>query len=625
MKYVPGANNNGTLTTFAGSTSGTAGTTNATGTAARFSFPYNLAIDSNSNIYVADYSNNLIRKIDSNAVVTTLTVINPAYPTIAACNIPMPITGPKKVAVNPDGTIVLATDNQNNICVYSSSNNYGTPLSYGTFPKGESIGSDMNGLLYYGPSPTADQPGNPTNVTSLYNFTFGSPTEYVLQNLSNFAISNYNRTYPSGSVNTYGIQVYVPSGTYGYTAGDIAVFSDFTSTFSIYNGMSSPILVMLDSSNIFVTYTFVSPYPAGSLSHTDTNGIEHYYGGTINFSNTSTHTTSNYSNFTRINLSPSNGYASFYTKTPPVPAWPVGSNIPSQYALSAYGFTDLFDIYNGAPLGPSTGSSPLVVSNTGYSTVTVYIPTTLVGPYFSTFSNSWTTGMPNSGAYIAYKGTSNSNIYNIVTSSNNDATNRLVFTFYFTSNTNIDGSATMSSLVFGGFTGSFSNSTPSSLGNYNGLQFFSNGTTVTGNDTAGTYNLSNTLSNYSNSDTTPTSFWFSCQVGTFVPPVTGTPNSSATISIKHLPVTSNIVTLDGTIYGTTLTGLSFMSNNGCNTAFASSLNSNVNGYTINGNTATTTYRTNVPAGFPNFVAKNPLGGEMYVTSNTQLQTYSNIY
>ena len=61
----------GTVTTFAG-TSGSKGSTDATGTAARFSAPVGLARDGSGNYYVADQTNHTIRKISASGVVTTL-------------------------------------------------------------------------------------------------------------------------------------------------------------------------------------------------------------------------------------------------------------------------------------------------------------------------------------------------------------------------------------------------------------------------------------------------------------------------------------------------------------------------------------------------------------------------
>ncbi len=65
----------GVVTTLAGDTSngttGLTGTTDATGTAARFNGPTGIAIDSYGDLFVADASNNLIRKVTTGGVVTT--------------------------------------------------------------------------------------------------------------------------------------------------------------------------------------------------------------------------------------------------------------------------------------------------------------------------------------------------------------------------------------------------------------------------------------------------------------------------------------------------------------------------------------------------------------------------
>ncbi len=65
-KILPG----GVATNFAGS--GTTGSLDGAGTGAQFTYPCDLALDASGNIYVADTSNQLIRKITSAGVVTTL-------------------------------------------------------------------------------------------------------------------------------------------------------------------------------------------------------------------------------------------------------------------------------------------------------------------------------------------------------------------------------------------------------------------------------------------------------------------------------------------------------------------------------------------------------------------------
>lgn len=60
----------GVVTTFVGS--GSQGSADATGTAATFSYPSGVAVDSAGNVYVSDTANHKIRKITPGAVVTTL-------------------------------------------------------------------------------------------------------------------------------------------------------------------------------------------------------------------------------------------------------------------------------------------------------------------------------------------------------------------------------------------------------------------------------------------------------------------------------------------------------------------------------------------------------------------------
>ena len=58
----------GVVSTFAGSTEGYH---DATGTAAQFHHPIGVAVDSSGNVYVAEFTNHLIRKITSAGVVST--------------------------------------------------------------------------------------------------------------------------------------------------------------------------------------------------------------------------------------------------------------------------------------------------------------------------------------------------------------------------------------------------------------------------------------------------------------------------------------------------------------------------------------------------------------------------
>lgn len=67
----------GVVTTFAGN-AGVPGSSDGTGTAARFSYPRGIAIDGSGNLYVADYGS-VIRKITPAGVVTTIAGVSGSY------------------------------------------------------------------------------------------------------------------------------------------------------------------------------------------------------------------------------------------------------------------------------------------------------------------------------------------------------------------------------------------------------------------------------------------------------------------------------------------------------------------------------------------------------------------
>ena len=84
-----------------------------TGTAAQFNRPSGVAVDSSGNVYVADYNNNRIRKIDPAGVVTTFAGSTQGYMdgALAAAKFNRP-TG---VAVDSSGNVYVADTNNNRI------------------------------------------------------------------------------------------------------------------------------------------------------------------------------------------------------------------------------------------------------------------------------------------------------------------------------------------------------------------------------------------------------------------------------------------------------------------------------------------------------------------------------
>ena len=103
------------VSTLAGTNTG--GFVDATGAAAQFNWPRGVAMDAAGNVYVADYSNNRIRKVSPTGVVTTLAGTNNSYPDIFAdgTGAAAKFNGPCGVAVDSNGIIYVADYNNHRI------------------------------------------------------------------------------------------------------------------------------------------------------------------------------------------------------------------------------------------------------------------------------------------------------------------------------------------------------------------------------------------------------------------------------------------------------------------------------------------------------------------------------
>jgi hypothetical protein len=101
----------GVVTTVAGY-AGVSGSQDGTGTNALFNNPQGLAVDGATNIYVADYGNQTIRKISSAGVVTTLGGVPGATGNANGAGVSARFYFPEGIAVDEKGAIYIA-DSQN--------------------------------------------------------------------------------------------------------------------------------------------------------------------------------------------------------------------------------------------------------------------------------------------------------------------------------------------------------------------------------------------------------------------------------------------------------------------------------------------------------------------------------
>jgi sugar lactone lactonase YvrE len=102
---------NGDVTTIAGGS--TFGFVDANGTAARFNLPSGVAVDADGSIVVADANNNRIRRISATGVVTTIAGNNTGF--VDANGISARFSVPASVAIAADGSILVADTGNNRI------------------------------------------------------------------------------------------------------------------------------------------------------------------------------------------------------------------------------------------------------------------------------------------------------------------------------------------------------------------------------------------------------------------------------------------------------------------------------------------------------------------------------
>jgi sugar lactone lactonase YvrE len=115
----------GVVTTFAGS-SGVSGASDGTGSGALFYQPVGIAIDGGGNLYVADETNDTIRKISSAGVVTTIAGTARTPGSTDGAGSAATFNGPQGIAVDSGGNVYVADTGNNTIRKITSSGTVST-------------------------------------------------------------------------------------------------------------------------------------------------------------------------------------------------------------------------------------------------------------------------------------------------------------------------------------------------------------------------------------------------------------------------------------------------------------------------------------------------------------------
>lgn len=145
---------NSTTTTFAGSI--TSGSSDGSAAAASFKNPWGITLDGQGNLYVCDQGNNLIRKITSAGVVTTIAGNGPGY--AEGVGAAAKFNSPQGIAVDGQGNLYVADFNNRRIRKITSTGTVTTFAGDGTSGLADGLGTSAQFLI---PSAlTIDAQGN---------------------------------------------------------------------------------------------------------------------------------------------------------------------------------------------------------------------------------------------------------------------------------------------------------------------------------------------------------------------------------------------------------------------------------------------------------------------------------
>ena len=245
----------GLVSTYAGS--GTQGFSNGYGTYASFYCPDGVDVDSSNNVYVADSSTHLISKIDASGLVSTLAGVTYSSGSSNGMGTYASFKGPQGVCMGPNGKYVYVADTFNHLIRKIDS--FGLVSTYAGIAgsAGSSNGMGTFASFNHPPSICFDAYGNAF---------VGDYSNHLIRKISSFGVVT---TYAGGFNGPEGVAVDVNDNVYVADSGNnmIRVISS-SGVVSTYAGSGSaggangvgtfasfynPVSVTLDSNgNIYV-------------------------------------------------------------------------------------------------------------------------------------------------------------------------------------------------------------------------------------------------------------------------------------------------------------------------------------------------------------------------------------
>jgi sugar lactone lactonase YvrE len=206
----------GAVTTLAG-LEGSSGSADATGSAARFFFPSGAATDSSGNVYVADTSNNAIRKISPAGAVMTLAGLAGTYGSADGMGSAARFNNPLGVATDSSGNVYVADESNHTIRKISPAGAV-TTLAGLAESLGSADGTGSAARFGFPNGVAADSSGN-VYVADYFNHTIRKITPAgAVTTLAGLA-ETYGRADGTGSVARF----FYPKGVSADLSGNVYV------------------------------------------------------------------------------------------------------------------------------------------------------------------------------------------------------------------------------------------------------------------------------------------------------------------------------------------------------------------------------------------------------------------